>query len=317
MLAATDTAVYRIEDSNNDAPIVIQFQEKHICALACGANHCAIALKDGTIWMISHVGSRQMCRRMEEPIESLLILNEDPLKLLVGTEGAHLYSVEENDIIRISAFEALECRDSWHTPWGGPPSVRTLALTTDGWIYADIHVGSIIRSSDRGRTWQPVTDQLDEDVHQVATCRSAPDCVYANTAQGVYISDDRGQSWQHRAKDLDNRYGRAIAVAPNNPDLLLATVSDGPHGDNVHGRLYRSEDRGRSWRHVKEGFPDSVAENINTCHVVFDSFGSAWAIVGRKLYLATEAATVWKEFWEAPSPLRNLAVFSTSFLARE
>ncbi len=108
--------------------------------------------------------------------------------------------------------------------------------------------------------------------------------------------------------DLGNRYGRAIAVAPDNPNLLLATVSDGPHGDNVHGQLYRSEDRGLTWRHIQEGFPKAVTENINTHHVVFDSSGFAWVIIDRTLYIGTEAATIWRAFWEAPEPLQLLAV---------
>ena len=44
--------------------------------------------------------------------------------------------------------------------------MRSLAHSGD-WVFADIHVGSM-RSPDRGTTWEPVTPDLDADVHQVA-----------------------------------------------------------------------------------------------------------------------------------------------------
>ena len=38
-------------------------------------------------------------------------------------------------------------RQSWYTPWAVRPAVRSLAHSGD-WVFADIHVGSIMRSPD-------------------------------------------------------------------------------------------------------------------------------------------------------------------------
>jgi len=266
-----------------------------------------VAMDNRLLAVLSDEGAQLVGTDISEPVESLLVLREEPLELLVGTEGAHLFRVDEDGTRRIETFDALPCRDQWHTPWGGPPAVRTLAATPDGWVYADIHVGSIMRSPDRGVTWEPVTPDLDEDVHQVATCPAAPDRVVANTARAVYVSDDRGRSWHHRGHGLGERYGRAIAVHPTDPDLLLATVSDGPHGDNVHGQLYRSEDGGGHWEHVAGEFPASAYANIDTHHVAFSADGAAWALVGCTLYCGQERASQWWKFWEAPEPLTMLA----------
>ena len=154
---------------------------------------------------------------------------------------------------------------------------------------------------------EPVNDSINEDVHQIATSPADNDCLYANTACGVYISEDRGDSWRHRAGDLDDRYGRAIAVSPENPDIILASVSDGPHGEDVHGQLYRSEDRGLSWQHISDTFPTSTANNINTNHVVFDSDGLGWAISGNVLYLGEKNAAVWRICWRAPELMNYLS----------
>ena len=146
--------------------------------------------------------------------------------------------------------------------------MRSLAAA-EGWLYVDIHVGSIVRSGDRGTTWEPVDAAIHRDVHQVVTCPKAPERVYANTADAVFVSDDRGSTWRHCADGVGARYGRAIAVHDDDPDLLLASLSRGPH--EGEGRLYRSVDGGVSWRHLTTGFPPFVEGNIDTACVAFGS----------------------------------------------
>lgn len=305
MLIATHNQVFRLAAAG--ARPEVCFEGAAVVCVGEGRTVGLVATDAGGLVLLGRDGPRALAAHIAEPITSVLILRDDPLEALVGSEGAHVYRLTEEDTRQVEAFDALTCRSSWHTPWGGPPAVRSLAATPDGWVYADIHVGSIMRSPDGGESWQPVTATLHEDVHQVATCPARPDRVYANTADGVYVSDDRGGSWQHRASDLGDRYGRAVAVDPREPDLLLATVSDGPHGDDVHGQLYRSEDAGRTWRHVCEGFPASTKDNINTFHVTFSPDGRAWAVVDRKLYVGHDRATRWQEFWAAPEPIAMIA----------
>ena len=284
-----------------------RYEAEGVRFLAAGRSFDVVAGECGAVCFLRPGTSNALVGGIEQPIECMLVLQEDPPELLVGTVDARLYRLVGGTARRVESFHALECRSEWHTPWGGPPSVRSLAATMDGWVYADIHVGSIMRSSDRGENWQPVTPELHEDVHQVATTPAAPDRVYANTAAGVYVSEDRGETWHHRAEDLGCRYGRAMAPSPEDPDLLLATVSDGPHGDDVHGQLWRSEDCGRSWTHVCGGFPDSTPENINTHHVVFSPGGPAWALAGGAVYAGHERATRWEQVWQPPEPPLMLA----------
>lgn len=277
--------------------------------VAEGGVESAIATEDGCVVLLSNADgdSIEFFTGIEDPIFSMLILDEDPIEMLLGTEGAHLYHMRGEKVERIETFDALECRKDWYTPWGGPPTVRSMARTSDGWIYADIHVGSIMRSADRGATWEPVTPTFNEDVHRVATCPADDERVYADTARAVFVSYDRGRSWEDRGKDLGNRYGRCITVHPEDPDLILATVSDGPHGDNVHGQLWRSEDAGRNWTHVADPFPANTRDNIDTYHVAFDTAGTAWAVVDDRLYIGRDRANRWELVWTAPEDVDMLA----------
>ena len=222
------------------------------------------------------------------------------MTLLIGTdEGAYVYRLigEEGPAERIVAFDELECRKDWYTPWGGPPAVRTLAKTQDGFCYADIHVGSIMRSNDEGISWEPVTPELHKDVHQVATCPVDDNRVYANTQNGVYVSTDRGNSWEHRPQGLPRRYGTAIAVHPTDPDLLIATVQNGPRGGGAW--LCRSENGGATWTQLNDQLTEPT-DRISTGCIAFTSDGTAWAVIGKTLYIGQDRATNWRAFWTAP-----------------
>ena len=165
-----------------------------------------------------------------------------------------------------------------------------------------------MRSRDSGGSWEPVVPDLHDDVHQVATSSQSKNRLYANTAHAVYVSEDRGDSWNHRSEGLPVLYGRAITVHPEDPNCLLASVSTGPHGD-AKGYLYQTEDAGQSWTHVLEGFPSEVQGNIDTFQVSFTPNGDAWAAVGNLLYTSTDRGLSWEEHWRAPE---DILMISTS-----
>ncbi|MEN6479697.1 MAG: hypothetical protein ABFD20_08675 [Anaerolineales bacterium] len=246
-----------------------------------------------------------------EVITALAILSEQPLTLVLGTEPARVYRLQlgGSKAHASMSFDRLPGNDGWRTPWGGPAAVRSLAVTGDGWVYADIHVGGIMRSADGGVVWEPVAPTLPNDVHAIAVSAGGVKGLYATTSNGVWISRDRGDSWAYRGDRLGGRYGRAIAVHPKDPNVILTSVSDGPQGDNVHGQLYRSEDGGYNWRQVVDGFVGSTAANIDAGHVVFDARGDAWAIVGNQLYQGRFAGRQWKAYWTAPQPLQLLTAY--------
>ncbi|MDE0016117.1 MAG: hypothetical protein OXU51_08025 [Candidatus Poribacteria bacterium] len=316
MFIATNNAIYAVEDNGNGEPIQIHEGTNHqdpgaMVSLSNGQTMMA-ALSDGTLLFLSGNNEKRIPTNIADPIASLLVVREDPLTLLIGTdEGAYVYRLvgEDGPAERIIAFDELECRKDWYTPWGGPPAVRTFAKTQDGFCYADIHVGSIMRSPDEGISWEPVTPELHKDVHQVTTCPADDNRVYANTQNGVYVSTDRGHSWEHRIEGLPRRYGTGIAVHPADPDLLIATVQNGPRGGGAW--LCRSEDGGATWTQLNDQLTAST-DRIRTGYITFTSEGTAWAVIGDTLYIGKDRAADWHPFWTPPEddgeyPIQTLA----------
>ncbi len=307
MLIATDKRVYFLASSQGRSSPEIVLKGNRIHCLQEGKKLAIIVYDRGMLALLADGERRIFDSGIEEPIECLALLEEDPLVLLIGTEAPHLYQLTDDGkpATRINSFDQLEVHDLWYTPWGGPAAVRSLAHQGD-WIYADIHVGSIMRSPDRGVSWEPVESSIHEDVHQVVTTPSAESRVYANTANAVYISEDSGQSWEHRAKGLSTSYGRAIAVDPQDPGCLLASVSRGP-GNNVDGQLFRSDNVGLSWNPVTSGFPASTRNNIDTFQIIFSSDGSAWAAVDETLYKSDDRGNNWEIAWKTSDEITMLS----------
>jgi hypothetical protein len=189
-------------------------------------------------------------------------LDVGPHGVFLGTEGATLLRRDDEGFARVEGFDEAPGRDEWYTPWGGPPDIRSLAVTTDGTLLANVHVGGILRSEDGGATWAPTID-LHVDVHQVVIVPGTA-TVVAATGTGFATSRDGGRTWQLDDDGLHASYLRAVAVAG---DAVLVSASRGPGGDDP--ALYRRPLDGRSFERAGGGLPD-LGGNVDTGWLVAD-----------------------------------------------
>ncbi len=115
--------------------------------------------------------------------------------------------------------------------------------------------GGLFRSTDRGRTWQPLplpAALKSDTIHQVATSAAAPSRLYAaGLGAGVIRSDDRGQTWRPISAGLPSQAVSALAVHSFRPDTLYVWI--GGQG------LFRTEDGGGRWAKMDDRPPTSVA----------------------------------------------------------
>ena len=177
---------------------------------------------------------------------------------LVGTGNARLASVREGSSELLSAFDAADGRDDWYTPWGGPPDTRSLDAGSDGAVFANVHVGGILRSDDPREAWTPTID-IDADVHQVVADPIAPGHVVAATARGLAESSDGGASWRFSAEGLHAPYSRAVAL---DGDVLFVSASTGPRGGRA--AVYRRRPGAEVFERCEAGLPEWFAGNVDS-----------------------------------------------------
>ena len=128
-------------------------------------------------------------------------------------------------------------------------------------------------------------------MHQVAIHH--PNTVIAATAQGFHLSDDYGESFQRLSEPMPYYYQRACASFPES-DIVLCTTSRGPHGQ-ADALLFRSEDRGATWKPVSD-LPREIAANLDTFQLVAEASGRAWLVVdNHNLWKSEDYGKSWSD----------------------
>src|SRR5215472_9684346 len=157
---------------------------------------------------------------------------------------------------------------------------RTRALTgvpsQPNVFYVGAVNGGVWKSTDYGRTWQPIFDeQPTGSVGAIVVAPSDPNIVYVGSGEGlhrpdlsvgdgIYKSTDAGKTWTH----LGLRDGQQIsqmAVDPRDPNRLFVAVAGHPYGPNAERGIYRSTDGAKTFEKVL-----SKNENVGAAGVVID-----------------------------------------------
>ena len=167
--------------------------------------------------------------------------------------------------------EARKANRSQSEPWTslGPTNVggRITALamdpTDENIIFAGASVGGVWRSEDRGETWKTVFEEPGAlSIGNIAIAPSNTDVVYIGTGEanasatsgaffgnGVYRSDDGGDTWEHKGLEESDHIGR-IVVDPNDADRVFVAVAGQLYGATEERGVYRSYDGGDTWKRV-------------------------------------------------------------------
>jgi photosystem II stability/assembly factor-like uncharacterized protein len=286
-------------DENTGASLTVGLDDEKIYQVVATQGHIAVVGEGGQVWE-RNGGAWTVTQVADDvSVESLLIVGD---VLYAGTEPTRVFGKRfgGRKWQLVGALDKLPIAEEFYTPWGGPACVRSIAAKSARQFYLDIHVGGIVRTRDGGETWEAIKDGLEEDVHQVATHPLQPQRVYAATADGFYLSEDEGATWQRRNEDMTNLYCRGIAIHPQNPDIILLSGSPfAPPGWRRHGpqfALFHSGDAGLTWRKVI-GLPDSLHAVIDTNGIAFSTQRPDFALcaAGSALYASEDAGETWKQ----------------------
>src|SRR5499427_4622349 len=128
-------------------------------------------------------------------------------------------------------------------------------------FYIGVCNGGIWKTTDYGRTWQPVfDDQPTGSIGAVAVAPSDPNIVYVASGEGlqrpdlsvgdgIYRSADAGKTWTHLGL-RDGQQIPGLAIDPRDPNKILVAVAGHPYGPNPQRGVFRSTDGGQTFQKV-------------------------------------------------------------------
>ena len=199
----------------------------------------------------------------------------------VGGDDAQLWRLDGKHLEPVDSFQDAPSRGEWHTPWGGPPAVFSMA--SDGTdLYVSVHVGGILRTAD-GASWVPTID-LHDDVHQVTV--GLDGTVWAATGmRGLAESRDRGSTWRYHTAGLHATYLLAVAVTT---DGVFVGASSGHAGRD--GTIYHFD--GERFTRAA-GLPDQLNGAVGPRQLAAKGSDAVVALPNGDVYASADGGAEW------------------------
>lgn len=184
-----------------------------------------------------------------------------------------------------------------------------------GTLYVAFGSGGLWKSINHGLNWKCIFEnKASLGIGDIALAPSNPEIIYVGTGEslkkarnftmpgtGIYRSDDGGESWSHLGLN-DTWHIGEISVHPTNPDIVVVAAQGHFWSDNTNRGLFRTEDGGKSWKHVL-----FIDEATGANDVVFSPadpsvvYASMWhnypSVHGAQsgIYKSEDAGKTWKK----------------------
>lgn len=165
-------------------------------------------------------------------------------------------------------------------------------------IYVSGHrhtlAGGFFKTTDGGRNWKEAKELSSEAVHSIAQSTVDPNVITVGTNNGVWISNNSGDSWKKIQSDTMPLNVDSMAIDPRNNKTMYA---------GTWWRPYKTTDGGSTWRLIKNGMIDDSSifaitiNSRNPDHVI------ASACSG--IYESFNAGEQWKKIEGIPSQSRR------------
>ena len=185
-------------------------------------------------------------------------------------------------------------------------------------MFAGARTGGVWRTTNRGTTWEPVTDSAGvASVGAVAVAPSNANVVWAGTGDnsltrsaywgdGVYKSTDGGTTWANMGL-RDTQHIARIVIHPTNPDIVWVAALGHLGTPNQERGVFKTTDGGRTWQkqlfvNETSGAVDLVIDyrNPNVLYAaMYDAIRLPWKIMearpGGGIFKTTDGGAKWEK----------------------
>ena len=123
-----------------------------------------------------------------------------------------------------------------------------------GWLLS-ANTNGIFRSKDGAATFEKVLDKV---IFSMDTIRTQPNMVWATACEGIYISEDYGDTWTClKGENYPDFHPDRIRVSPVNPNHMVLEDDYTTKEGNPYGHIHAfSRDGGKTWQSSRKNVCD-------------------------------------------------------------
>ena len=206
-------------------------------------------------------------------------------RVLAATSNAQLFRSDDNGESWQPLSFPAELRSTLHSLIVDPhnPGVYFIGAASDNPEYA-----GIFRTTDNGLTWKHLPG-LKNSVWAMALWRDSR-TMAAGTVDGVFLSRDTGETWQHAGSPDDPEPKPVVSLAFDQVDSKIIYAGT-PH------LPWKSTDNGATWHSIHEGMLD----DSDVFSILIDSWHrqTLFASVCGGMYRSLDSGEKWKPLTKA------------------
>lgn len=237
-----------------------------------GVTHDGLYRTDG--------GGKGWTKVLDGDIRSVTVDPTDDQVIYSGIEPVGLFRSEDggDHWQELASLKELpqEVRKNWWFPQ--PPHqghIRNIFVRSDDpkTIYLCIEHGGIVRSFDRGETWEDISKGIDYlDIHVIANLPRGKERYFVATARGFFTSDNPAAGWVRAETGLTRDYFHDFLFLPPErvgeaPAILLATADKSPgfwrrENRGARAALFKSVNGAESWTRITQGLAEELDSMI-------------------------------------------------------
>jgi len=236
-------------------------------------------------------------RVLEGDMRAVTVDPTDDNVVYAGTEPVHLYRSEDRgdsweELGGIHKLPEDVRKRFWFPREPHQGHVRNIFVHPDDprTIYLAIEHGGVLRSFDRGATWEDVTEGIDYvDIHMVKSLPGSFERYFVSSARGFFTSDDPAEGWVRAENGFTRDYFHDfVFFGPRRegevPTMLACTADKSPGSwdrpERARAAMFRSDDAAGSWHRVGQGMPDEMKAMVWALAAHPDDPNAAFAGLG-------------------------------------